>query len=232
MKTYENESMFVNNFAKDAKQGIKENGKFEAEFNGVVIVVTSMDNNNASKVTMYTGTIDGVSFKGNITQLKKRLNIAYTKEYNRTNERAQSANTKVVIKSDEELQRTVDVSYDRLYNAVTSLLRIVNRYGLSGILNEDDICSIRNEGSIVRHGEVIPVKNMMTAKLLQERDEAKKALEEREAKEAKEREEREREAAKKEEQKATLLAKIAEASASGKMNLVIDLSKELAKLTK
>lgn len=230
MKKYENESQFVNNFAKDCKEALKNGQKFEAEFNGIAIVVTNMDHNNASKVAMYQGTINGAAFKGNITALKKRLNVTYTKEYNRNSESAKKANTTIVIKSDEELQHTVDVSYDRLYNAVTSLLRIVNRYDLSGILNEDDLCGIRNEGSIVRHGEVIPVKNMITAKLLQERDEAKKALEEREAKEAKEREEREREAAKKEEQKATLLAKIAEASASGKMNLVIDLSKELAKL--
>lgn len=232
MKTYQNESEFVNNFAKDAKESIKVNGRFEAEFNGVTVVVTNMDNNNASKVTMYNGTINGIAFKGNITALKKRLNIAYTKEYNRTNERAQSANTKVVIKSDEELQHTVDVSYDRLYNAVTALLRIVNRYGLSGILNEDDICSIRNEGSIVRRGEVIPVKNMMTAKLLQERDEAKKALAEREAKEREAKEQAAKEQAIKEAQKAELLARIQEASAKGKMQAVIDLSKELAKLTK
>lgn len=223
MKTYQNESEFVNNFAKDAKECIKNGQAFAAVWNNVELTISSMDNNNSSKVTMYHGTIDGVAFKGNITQLKKRLNIAYTKEYNRTSEAAKSANTKVVIKSDDELQRTVDVSYDRLYNAVTSLLRIVNRYELSGILNEDDICSIRNEGSIVRHGEVIPVKNMMTAKLLQERDEAKKALEDKEAA-------RKEEAAKKEAEKATLLAKIQEASAKGKMELVIDLSKELAKL--
>lgn len=232
MKTYESESVFVNNFAKDAKEGIKANGRFEAEFNDINIVVTSMDNNNPSKCTMYQGTINGVSFKGNITALKKRLNIVYTKEYNRTNERAQSANTKVVIKSDEELQRTVDVSYDRLYNAVTSLLRIVNRYGLSGILNEDDICSIRNEGSIVRHGEVIPVKNMITAKLLQERDEAKKALEEREAKEREAKEQAAKEQAAKEAQRAALMAKIADASANGNFDLVITLSAELKKLTK
>lgn len=232
MKTYESESVFVNNFAKDAKESLKNGQKFEAEFNGVAIVVTSMDNNNASKVTMYECIINGVAFKGNITQLKKRLNITFTKEYNRTNEGARSANTKVVIKSDEELQHTVDVSYDRLYNAVTSLLRIVNRYGLSGILNEDDICSIRNEGSIVRHGEVIPVKNMITAKLLQERDEAKKALEEREAKEREAKEQAAKEQAAKEAQKAELLARIADASAKGKMQAVIDLSKELAKLTK
>lgn len=232
MKTYQNESEFVTLFSKDAKQGIQENGKFEAEFNGIAIVVTNMDNNNSSKVTMYQGTINGVTFKGNITALKKRLNVTYTKEYNRNSESAKKANTTIVIKSDEELQHTVDVSYDRLYNAVTSLLRIVNRYDLSGILNEDDICSIRNEGSIVRHGEVIPVKNMITAKLLQERDEAKKALEEREAKEREAKEQAAKEQAAKEAQRATLLAKIAEASASGKMNLVIDLSKELAKLTK
>lgn len=220
MKTYENESQFVNNFAKDAKQGIKENGNFEAVWNNVSIVVTAMDNNNASKCTMYTGTINGASFTGNITALKKRLNITYTKEYNRTTEKAQSANTKVVIKSDEELQRTVAVSYDRLYNAVTSLLRIVNRYELSGILNEDDICSIRNEGVICRGDDVIPVMDLMMKKLRQERDEA---IERREADAKKKADE----AAKKEAKKQQLLEALSAASAKGNMSEIMRLSKEL-----
>ena len=167
MKTYQNEEEFVKNFAKDCKEGIKSNGNFEAVVNDINVTVTSMDNNNSSKVTSYTATINGVAFSGSITALKKRLNVTYTKDYNRNSE----STTKVVIKSDEELQRTVDVSYDRLYNAVTSLLRIVNRFELSGILNEDDICSIRNEGVICRGDDVIPVMELMMKKLKQERDE-------------------------------------------------------------
>ena len=127
MKTYENESLFVNNFAKDAKESLKSGQNFEATVNNINVVVTGMDNNNPSKVTIYKGSVNGVEFSGSITALKKRLNITYTKEYKRSSE----ASTKVVIKSNEELQRTVDVSYDRLYNAITSLLRIVNRYELS-----------------------------------------------------------------------------------------------------
>lgn len=230
MKTYENESMFVNNFAKDCKQGIKENGQFEAVMNGVNIVITGMDNNNSSKVTMYSGTTNGIAFSGSITALKKRLHITYTKEYNRTTASAKSANTKIVIKSDDELQRTVDVSYDRLYNAVTALLRIVNRYELSGILNEDDICSIRNEGVICRGEDVIPVMDLMMKKLKQERDEAierkriadEKAAQQEEAKRIAEQaitDKRNR-----------LMAELAEASTKQDYSRVIELSKELAKL--
>ena len=51
MKTYLNEEEFVKNFAKDAKESLR-NGNFEAEVNGATIVVTGMDNNNASKVTI------------------------------------------------------------------------------------------------------------------------------------------------------------------------------------
>lgn len=223
MKQYQNEQEFVANFAKDAKESIKSNGNFEAVWNNVAIVVTGMDNNNSSKVTMYSCTLDGVAFTGSITALKKRLNIQYTKEYNRTTEKAQSANTKVVIKSDDELQHTVDVSFDRLYNAVTSLLRIVNRYELSGILNEDDICSIRNEGVICRGDDVIPVMDLMMKKLKQERDEAKRKAEEREAAKREAEEERTK-------QRNALMAELAEASARQNFGRVMELSKLLAQL--
>ena len=220
MKTYQSEQEFVNNFAKEAKESLKSGQNFEATVNGINVIVTDMDNNNASKVTMYTATTNGIAFSGSITALKKRLHVTYTKEYNRTGERAQSVNTKVVIKSDEELQRTADVSYDRLYNAVTSLLRIVNRFELSGILNENDICSIRNEGVICRGDDVIPVMELMMKKLKQERDEE---IERREA-EAKKKAD---EAAKREAVKKEILQRITEASADGNMSEVIRLSKEL-----
>lgn len=230
MKTYENESTFVNMFSKDCKEQLKNGQTFKAMWNNVEIVILSMDNNNASKCTIYKGTLNGVSFEGNITALKKRLNVTYTKEYNRNSESAKSANTKVVIKNDEELQHTVDVSYDRLYNAITSLLRIVNRYELSGILNEDDICSIRNEGVICRGDDVIPVMELMMKKLRQERNEAierkriadEKAAQEQEAKRIAEKaiaDKRNR-----------LMAELAEASAQQDFAKVMELSKELAKL--
>lgn len=205
MRTYENESTFVNNFAKDAKESLKNGQNFEATVNGINVVVTGMDNNNSSKVTVYSGSVSGIVFTGSITALKKRLNVTYTKEYSRSVE-----GTKVVIKSDEELQRTVDVSYDRLYNAVTSLLRIVNRYELSGILNEDDICSIRNEGVICRGDDVIPVMELMMKKLRQERDEAieRKRIADEKA-EAEKAEKQKAEKAKLEKQLAELQAKLA-----------------------
>lgn len=130
MKTYQNESEFVNNFAKDCKESIKSNGMYECEWNGVAVVVTSMDNNNASKVTMYQGTINGVAFKGNITTLKKRLNIAFTKEYNRTSEGARSANTRVVIKTDDELKETAKTAANRIKQAVEILTKYGQKYNL------------------------------------------------------------------------------------------------------
>ena len=216
MKQYQNEETFVTMFSKDCKESLKSNGTFEAEINGVNVIVSGMDNNNASKVTIYKGSVNGVEFSGSITALKKRLNITYTKEYKRSSE----ASTKVVIKSDEELQRTVDVSYDRLYNAITSLLRIVNRYELSGILNEDDICSIRNEGVICRGDDVIPVMELMMKKLKQERDE-EIVRRENEAKKKAE------ETAKREEKKQQLLEALSAASAKGDMSEIMRISKEL-----
>lgn len=210
MKTYSNEQEFVNNFAKEAKESLKNGQNFEAEINGVNVVVTAMDNNNSSKVTVYSGTVNGVAFSGSITALKKRLNVTYKKEYNRNSEAAKSAKTVVAIKSDEELQRTVDVSFDRLYNAVTSLLRIINRYELSGILNEDDIYSIRNEGVICRGDDVIPVMELMMKKLKQERDEAieRKRIADEKA-EAEKAEKQKAEKAKLEKQLAEIQAKLA-----------------------
>ena len=106
MKTYENESLFVNNFARDAKESLRNGQNFEATVNNINGIVTGMDNNNSSKVTVYSCTVDGVEFTGSITALKKKLNITYTKEYNRNSE----ASTKVTIKSDEELTKTAETA--------------------------------------------------------------------------------------------------------------------------
>ena len=124
MKTYQDEKSFVENFAKDCKQGIKSNGNFEAEINGVNVVVSGMDNNNSSKVTVYTGTINGVSFSGSITALKKRLNVTYTKEYNRNAE----SSTKVTIKTDDELSKTAETAAKRIKDAVETISKYANKY--------------------------------------------------------------------------------------------------------
>ena len=126
MKTYENESLFVNNFAKDAKEGIKSNGNFEAEVNGIQVVIAGMDNNNASKVTVYSGTVDGVSFSGSITALKKKLNVTYTKDYNRSVD----GTTKVSIKSDEELSRTAETAANRIKFAVETINKYSNLFAI------------------------------------------------------------------------------------------------------
>lgn len=126
MKTYQNEKNFVENFAKDAKESLKNGQNFEATVNNAVIVVSGMDNNNASKVTMYTATINGVAFSGSITALKKRLNITYTKEYNRNSE----ASTKVTIKSDEELAATAKVAAERYIKAAVLIAEYNKRYNI------------------------------------------------------------------------------------------------------
>ena len=121
MKKYQDESEFVNNFAKDAKVEIKNGNAYECEVNGISVVVSAMDNNNASKVTIYTGSVDGIEFSGSITALKKRLNVTYTKEYNRSGE-----GTKVSIKSDEELQATAQTAANRIKFAVDTLNKYAN----------------------------------------------------------------------------------------------------------
>lgn len=215
MKTYENESQFVNMFSKDCKESIKSNGKFEAEFNGIAIVVTNMDNNNSSKVTMYSGTLNGIAFKGNITQLKKRLNIAYTKEYNRTTESAKQANTKVVIKTDDELKETAKTANERIMQAIATIRKYSDKYQL---------------GFSATFVGIESVESLVLQALCRERETAKKALAEREAKEREAKERAAKEQAIKEEQRAVLMKKLAEASAKQDFTAVMSLSAELAKL--
>ena len=224
MKKYQNESDFVNNFAKDAKESIKNNGQFEAEINGISIVVTDMNNNNSSKVTIYKGSVNGCAFSGNITALKKRLNVTYTKEYNRSTEAAKTANTKVVIKSDEELQATAENENVRFINAVKTVIRIASKYAFSDLLNRDNLTNIDRDGVLADgDGKTVATIDCILDVLKLQRDAAKAEVAKREA-------ERKEAAAKIEAERAELLAQIAEASANGKMSLVIELSKQLAKL--
>lgn len=203
MKTYENESMFVNNFAKDCKQGIKENGQFEAVVNGITVIVTGMDNNNSSKVTVYSCTVNGVEFTGSITALKKKLNITYTKEYKRSAE----ATTRVTIKTDNELSETAKRAADRIKNAWEVFYNATQKYGLS----RTDLFE-RQEN----------VESLILETLKRQRD---KVAKEREAEEKrKQAVEAQREAAKK-----MLLKKLTEASAKGDMKEVMRISQELKK---
>lgn len=223
MKKYQNEEEFVTTFAKDCKQGIKENGQFEAEWNNVAIVITGMDNNNASKVTIYSGSVNGVEFSGSITALKKRLNVTYTKEYNRSSEAAKNANTRVVIKSDAELQATAENENVRFINAVKTVVRIASKYAFSDLLNRDNLINIDRDGVLADGDETVATIDCILDVLKLQRDAAKAEAERKEA-------EKKEAAAKIEAERAELLAQIAEASANGKMSLVIELSKQLAKL--
>lgn len=178
MKTYSNEQEFVLNFAKDAKESLRNGQNFEAVVNDINVIVTGMDNNNSSKVTMYTATIDGKDFTGSITALKKKLNITYTKEYNRNSE----ASTKVTIKSDEELAATAKVAAKRIGDAFEILYKASQRYGLS-------------RADMLERTET--VESLILDSLKQQRDKVAEAKAEREAKAAAEAKRKAEEAAKK-----------------------------------
>lgn len=205
MKKYENESLFVNNFAKDCKESLKNGQNFEAEVNGKVIVVANMDNNNSSKVTIYSCTLDGTEFKGSITALKKRLNITYTKEYNRSGERATRANTKVVIKDNDELAATAKTAAERIKTAVNVLKIAVSKYGLT-------------RAELLEHTDSVEAVILET--LIQQRD---AELARREAEALK----REEEVLKKERQKIRLLEALSCAAGNGDYAKITQLTKEL-----
>lgn len=216
--------MFVNNFAKDCKESLKSNGKFEAEVNGITVVVTDMDNNNASKVTVYSGSVNGVEFCGSITALKKRLNVTYTKEYNRSGEAAKTANTKVAIKSDEELQATAENENIRLINAVNTVLKIARKYSFAELLSLDNMANIDRDGVLADgDGETVATIDCILDVLKLQRDAAKA--------EVAKREEAKRIAEKAiADKRNRLMAELADASAKQDFNRVMELSKELAKL--
>ena len=191
MKTYQNEEDFVTSFAKDAKESLKNGQNFEAEVNNAVIVVSNMNNDNSSKVTMYTATVNGVAFSGSITALKKRLNITYTKEYKRSAE----ASTRVTIKSDNELAETAKRAADRIKNAWEIMYQATQRYGLS----RADLFE-RQEN----------IESLILDSLKRQRDKVAKEREEREAKQAAEAAKKmQEEKAKLEKQLAELQAKLA-----------------------
>lgn len=201
MKTYENEQMFVSSFAKDAKSELKSNGNFEAVVNNISVIVTGMDNNNSSKVTVYSCTVDGVAFSGSITALKKRLNITYTKEYKRSAE----ATTRVTIKSDEELTATAKVAAKRIGDAFETLYKASQKYGLS----RTDMLE-RTES----------VEALILETLKRQRDKVQQAREAEEKRRAEE-------TAKREEKKQILLNALSKAAASGDYAEITRLTKEL-----
>ena len=218
MKTYQSEQEFVANFAKDCKESLRNGQNFEAVMNDINIVVTNMDNNNSSKVTMYAGTLDGVAFSGSITALKKRLNVTYTKEYNRNSE----TSTKVTIKTDEELQATAKVAAERIKQAVATLNKYANRYFIMFDQLVNDGCEYDDE-----NGNTITktAEEMILEQLKQERDEAierKRIADEKAA---------QLEEAKRIAEKAItdkrnrLMAELAEASAKQDFTRVMELSK-------
>lgn len=158
-------------FAKDCKESLRNGQNFEATVNNAVIVVSNMNNNNRSKVTMYSGTLDGVAFNGNITQLKKRLNIVYTKEYNRNSDAARTANTKVVIKSDEDLYKTAETATERYRKALSVVLDYSTRFFCAYPAEMDNIDTIVIGDNSVPTLDETRTKDIILAVLKQQRDE-------------------------------------------------------------
>lgn len=206
MKTYENESMFVNNFAKDCKEQLKNGQNFEAEVNGINVVVTGMDNNNASKVTIYSGSVNGIEFSGSITALKKRLNVTFKKEYKRSIE----ASTRVIVKSDEELERTAETATERYKKALAVVLEYSKRYFVSYPADMKDLDTLVVGNESVPTLEEERTKDIILECLKEERD---RVLEVKEAEAKKKAEETAKkladEKAKLEKQLAELQAKLA-----------------------
>lgn len=227
MKTYENEQIFVENFAKDAKSELKSGQNFEATVNNAVIVVSGMNNDNSSKVTVYSGSVDGVEFTGSITALKKKLNVTFKKEYNRSSEAAKSAKTVITIKTDEELSETAKVADERIKQAVATLNKYANRYLImfNQLVNDGHECEDENGNPTWK-----TVYDLILAQLKQERDTAKAEAAKREAERlAKEEAKRIAEIAITNKRN-RLMAELAEASSKQNFDHVMELTKELAKL--
>lgn len=122
MKKYESEKVFTEMFAKHVNEG-----ETTFEVNGEVFTVSGKSK-NSSNAAVYAVNINGQNKAVTIMQLKKLLNVTYKKEYNRTNERATSVGTKVVIKTDEELMKTAVAVEDRCKKAMEVLTRYANQY--------------------------------------------------------------------------------------------------------
>ena len=206
MKKYLNEQDFVKGFAKDAKESLKNGQNFEAEVNNINVIVTCMDNNNASKVTIYTGSVDGKEFEGSITALKKRLNVTYTKEYNRSVD----GTTKVVLKSDEELERTAETATERYRKALAVVLDYSKRYFVSYPSDIEDVDTLVVRDENVPTLDETRTKDIILSVLKQQRDEEQQRRENEAKRKAEEAAKKiEAEKAKLEKQLAELQAKLA-----------------------
>ena len=118
---YENEKMFVENFAKDVKNetSFEVNGKeFRAEYVG----------KNSGMQAIYKVTLDGMTKEMNITQLKKRLGVTYTRECSRTGE--QRTATKFIEKTEQELADTALAASDKIMQTYKVIVTLCDKYGL------------------------------------------------------------------------------------------------------
>ncbi len=122
MKTYQTEQNFVENFAKDVKN------ETSFEVNGKEFCATYVGKNSGMQA-IYKVTLDGTEKQMNITQLKKRLGVTYTRECSRTGETKTA--TRFVEKTDTELVETAQRLTDRVMQAYKVITTVCDNYNLT-----------------------------------------------------------------------------------------------------
>lgn len=203
MKTYESEKQFTEMFANDVNNGVKE-----YSVNGIEFKVSNKTK-NASNAAVYHVAINGTNKEVTIMQLKKLLNVTYKKEYNRTSDRATAAGTKVTIKTDEELQATVDNIKATIDADIDRLIAHCNKYGVRVSLNF--------EGADIANTWYDRARTIRNNKLAADEAAKKKKEEEKAAKV---------------ESVAELAEELQKALGAGNLALVAELSAKMAKAAK
>lgn len=119
MKTYITEQAFVTNFSAD----VKTESNFEV--NGKQFAATYVGKNSGQQA-VYKVTLDGTTREMNITQLKKRLGVTYTRECSRTGET--KTTTRFIEKTDDELMETAKRVAEKAAKAHDIICAIASEY--------------------------------------------------------------------------------------------------------
>lgn len=137
MKTYQTEQDFVTNFSTD----VKTESNFEV--NGKPFAATYVGKNSGMQA-VYKVTLDDVTKELNITQLKKRLGVTFTREQNRTGETKTA--TKFIEKTDSELMETAKRVSEKARKAHDIICAIADEYKtLSEIVLNDGYLDANGE---------------------------------------------------------------------------------------
>lgn len=212
MKTYESEKQFTEMFANDVNNGVKD-----YSVNGIEFSVSGKSQ-NSSKAAVYHVAINGTNKEVTIMQLKKLLNVTYKKEYNRTNDRATAAGTKVTIKTDEELSATAKTAATKLSSLINQFATLCDKYSLK----IDETFKMLQDN---RLANVTAVEVEIFDRLKEDRNKVLADKQAREEKAAKER-------AEKVETVTELTAELQKALADGNLAKVAEISAKLTKAAK